>query len=482
MSGGRWLSRRNVLRGAGVALALPWLESLAPRLARGQAAPQRRSFVAMYFPCGVAERWKPAATGSGAAWALSPILEPLGPLKSHVNVLSNVGNYGPFSGHVEPSHGNLTGAVLTCTRPTNNFTTQTWTGGTSVDQVIAKSMGSRTKLDSLQVGLSTLDSYGDGVPLQFSRSISWRSPTEPLYKLVSPQAVFDRIVSAGGVGALTSDRRPANTSVLDYVLAHATTVKGELGPSDRARMDQFLTSVRDLEKNIQSVGTAAGCTVGPRPTEDYGVANVPPGYNRGTHADLMIDLVVMALQCDVTRVVSFMLDDSRSDFVYNFLTERHFSQTTSTPGTATVGGLHGVSSAGNANDGWATINRWFVEKLARLCGKLQAIPDGAGTLLDSATVWFGSEMHGGNHDALDLPIVTVGGGGGALRTDQSIDFALTPRRTERLSNLYLTFLRGVFGLPDQSFGTGGRIPDVQSQGAPPNAYGDGTALIPELLA
>jgi hypothetical protein len=168
----------------------------------------------------------------------------------------------------------------------------------------------------------------------------------------------------------------------------------------------------------------------------------------------MIDLVVMALQCDVTRVVSFMLDDARSDFVYNFLTEREFTETTSTPGTAPCGGLNGLANTSMTNNQYSTVNLWFVEKLSQLCQKLAAVPDADGTLLDAATVWFGSEMHGQNNDGLDLPIVTVGKGGGRLRTDQYFDFANTPRQTERLANLYLTFLRNVFDLPNTTFGSG----------------------------
>jgi hypothetical protein len=483
MSEPRWLSRRNVLRGAGVALALPWLESLAPRHARAQVAPSRHSFIAMYFPCGVAELWKPKTTGSGDAWALSPILEPLAPVKPYVNVLANVGNYGPFGGHVEPSHSNLSGAMLTCVKPmaTNGSNA---VGGVSVDQVIARSMAGRTKLDSLQVGLSTLDSYTDGLPGPFSRSISWRSPTEPLYKLVSPQAVFDHIVAAGGMPVVPAPRSAANKSVLDFVMGHATTVKGQLGRSDAARVDQFLTSVRELERNIQSAGSS-GCTVGPRPTETYDVNNVPADYNRGVHADLMVDLVVMALECDVTHVVSFMLDDSRSSFNYDFLTERHFTSTTSTLGTASIDGSPvGLVNTSPTNDHYATLNRWFIEKLARLCQKLAAIPDGTGNLLDNAIVWCGSEMHGVNNDGLDLPIVTVGKGGGTLRTNQSLDFAKTPRQTERLANLYLTFLRNGFLLPEPAFGTAPNNTTAIGTSGPVPAYalGAGTAIIPEILA
>jgi hypothetical protein len=245
-------------------------------------------------------------------------------------------------------------------------------------------------------------------------------------------------------------------------------------------MDQYLTSVRELEKNVQAVGMA-GCASGPRPTETYAVGVTPPGYDRNAHADLMIDLVIMALQCDVTRVVSFMLDDSRSDYVYNFLPRRAFTPTGSTLATGNLSsGLSGLQNTVQPDNDFATVNRWFIEKLARLCQKLQAIPDGAGNLLDGATVWCGSEMHGSNHDGLDLPIVTVGKGGGVLRTNQSIDFAKTPRQAERLANLYLTFLRKGFNLPDRSFGTA--PPPDPTKVAPPNALGAGTDVIPEILA
>ena len=474
----RGFSRRTVLRGAGVALALPWLESLAPRPARGAVTLPPRSFIAMSFPCGVAGFWKPAATGTGDAWALSPILAPLAPVKPYVNVLANVGNYSPFGGHIEPADANLNAALLTCTRP------QVQNGvavcGTSVDQIIAQGSTAQTKLDSLQVGLSTLDSYLEGLPAGCSRSISWRSPSEPTFKLVDPQAVFDQIVAAGtssGPGdPLALARRAKNKSVLDYVLGHAATVRGQVGRSDQPRLDAFMDSVRALETRILSSPVLPGCSVLPRPIDSITVGNEPPDYNRDTHADLMIDLVVMALQCDVTRVASFMLDDARSDYVYDFLTMRKFSATTSTPSTGPVSGLHGLTFAGNDNDGYATANFWFVDKLSRLCQKLQASPSGAGNLLDDATIWFGSEMHGANDDGLDLPILTVGKGGGLLKTNQSIDFAETPRKSEHLANLHLTFLRSVFGLPVTTFGVAAAV----APGATPSNAG--TTIIPEILA
>jgi hypothetical protein len=485
MSGRRGVTRRSVLRGAGAALALPWLESAAPRRARGQAAPSPRTFVAMSFPKGVAARWKPAATGTGDGWTLSPILEPLAPVKPYVTVLAGVGNYGPFGGHVDPTNAYLTAAMLTGTRPQVELQSgvRVATVATSVDQLIAQSLTGRTKLDSLQVGLSTLDSYTDGLPASCSRSISWRSPTEPTFKLVDPRTVFDKIVGVGGLPTIPDPlalERPAkHKSVLDYVLAHATTVRGRLSRSDGLRMDGFMDSVRALEMRVAASSAWPGCGGVPRPTGTIAVGMTPPDYNRNTHADLMIDLVVMALACDVTRVVSFMLDDARSDFVYNFLTTRNFTDTTSTPGTAPVGGLNGLSNAGDTNDGWATVNFWFVEKLTRLCQKLQATSNGEGNLLDAATIWFGSEMHGFNDDALDLPIVVAGKGGGRLKTNQYVDFAASARQAERLANLHLTFMKSVFDMPLATFGG---VPAATLTGtAPPNAFGAGTDVIPEIL-
>ena len=181
------LSRRNLLRGAGVALALPWLESLAPRPARGQAVVTRRRFVPVYFPMGTASFWTPKTTGAGSAWQLSPILAPLASVKSSVTVLGHVDNTAYGVPNVEPIYPRETGSFLTCA-PAQGTPAQ---NGTSVDQVIADHLGtSGAPLSSLQLGLSTLDSYTSDLPPEFSRSISWRSPTSPLFKQIDPQAVL----------------------------------------------------------------------------------------------------------------------------------------------------------------------------------------------------------------------------------------------------------------------------------------------------
>jgi hypothetical protein len=463
--GGARLSRRVFLRGAGVALALPWLESLAPRRARAQQVSAARRYIALYFPNGTADYWHPSGTGAGDAWKLSPILEPLAPVKPYLSVLTNVANYATFGGHVEPSHSNCCAAAWTCVQANGDNKADS---AISIDQVIANQIGGSTLLPSLQVGLSTLDSYEDGLPGQHSRSISWKSATEPLYKVVNPQAVFDRLTSSAMPSGSAADamaamqRKALNKSLLDYVTEGATGLQRKLGSSDRKKLDQYLDAVRSLEKRVadpsMQVATAS-CESGARPDATYTVGNVPADYNRGAHASLMIDLVVMALQCDRTRVVSFMLDDARSDFVYDFIKERKFSDTGSVEGDNTVGGYHGLQHAGDKNDGFATIGWWNAQQAAVLAGKLAAIDEGdAGNLLDNSVITFACGMHSGDHDPGDLPIALIGGGGKTasgtvLKRDQRFMFG----SEQRLADVHLTLMQHVFGCTDSSFGSSSGI-------------------------
>lgn len=459
------VSRRTFLRGAGVALALPWLESLAPRGLYAQA-PARVRYVALWFPNGTAQFFRPRGEGAGDAWQLSPILEPLAPVKPYLSVLSNVANYSPFGGHVEPSHSNLGASTWTCARaggPGNNH------NAISSDQVVANAIGMHTPLASLQVGLSTLDSYTDGLPGQHSRSIAWKSATEPLYKLVNPQAVFDRLTSGPlGPGMPADDtaamrRRALRASVLDYVLDHTARLQPKLGASDRRKLDQYLASVRALERRVAATGMQVGAACRPiaRPTETYSLHNVPPDYDRGAHATLMNDLVVMALQCDITRVVSYMLDDARSDFVYDFLQQRAFTDQGSTPKDGRVGGYHGLQHAGDRNDGFATIGWWMAAQASDLATKLAALDDGDGqNILDNTVITFCSGMNGGNHDAGNLPLALLGGGGKTatgtvLKTDHHFAFPTE----QALADVHLTVLNHVFGCGLTHFGASeGELP------------------------
>ena len=465
-------SRRQMLKGAGVTLGLPWLETFAPRTAKAQMGAARKRFVALYFPNGAAEFWHPTGMGSGDGWKLSPILEPAAAIKPYMTVLQNTG-YHPGLRTCNPNHSQLCAGMWTCTQP--DFDPTVARNATSVDQLIAQAIGGATPLPSLQVGCSTLNSYTDTHHPAHSRSISWASPTQPLYKLVNPQAVFDRLVgndttapTAGGntmppVDPLAARRRAQRQSVLDYVLGNAQGINPKLGTRDRAKVDEFMTSVRDLEKRVSAPEMTgpigAGCTMRTRPPEAYAVASVPPGYSREKHVGIMTDLVAMALQCDKTRVISYMIDDARSDYAYTFVKLRNFTAAGSTPSTMNVSngaiaqgltGYHGLQHAGDTNNGFASINYWMVERATELVQKLAASPEGAaGSVLDQTVIVFGSGMHGGNHRGIDIPFSLIGGGAGTLKKNY---FSVGAGDGFYVADIHLTIMQKVFGMNVTSFG------------------------------
>jgi len=219
----RNVSRRMMLQGGAVALSLPWLETLAPRSAKAAGTVPVRRYINMYFPNGTTDTfWLPSATGAFGTAGVSPILEPLAPSNKYLSVLNGVGNYSAYgNAHAEPSHGTNCGPSFHChdSRMAKGFTDAMPGGGISVDQVIAAQIGSLTKLPSLQVGLSTLDSYCDGSPCAHARSMSWAGPNMPLYKVVNPQAVFDTLVTAGAPTATTGTTPPANSNMPNPALA-----------------------------------------------------------------------------------------------------------------------------------------------------------------------------------------------------------------------------------------------------------------------
>lgn len=469
-------TRRNFLRGAGVCLALPWLEALVPRAVRGQMSGAPTRFVPIFFPNGASQdHWTPKGQGSGDNWQLSPILQPFADLKSRMITFSNLENYSamadfknaPEPPKVDPSHSRCSAAFLTCTdgdalRKVLDVDTA---NGISVDQLLAQKLAPPTIYKSLQFGLgTTIESGLDGRHESYSRSISWKGETEPLYKEVNPQVVFDRLVSSLGVDqtdtaavAAEAKRKALKTSVLDSVIANAEHVQARLGAEDRARLDQFLTSVRELEQQVNGVGSSfvANCVEFAKPGSParYGLANGVDGYDRIAHSSAMNDLIVMALSCDSTRIISYMLDDARSEFLYDHLTVREFTADGSDAGInqGQVGNFHGLQHAGDSNPAFATINWWLSDRVADLCNRLDAVDEGEGSLFDHSVVLYGSGMHGGDHKSNQLPIVLLGGGSGRLKTDQHIVFSPTPD-DRPLRDLYYTLLNEVYQVETASFG------------------------------
>lgn len=485
-----WLTRRNVLRGAGVGLALPWLESLCPEPVRAQAqGAKTKRYVFMYFSNGVAQAfWPPTGSGAGDAWKLSALLEPLQPYKQYIQVLSNVGQTALFNGNPNPSHSQLCAPTTSCTV---NDKSKPILGGPSIDQVLAQNIGKATPFDSLQIGCSTMPSYPDGQHSAISRSISWKASDQPLYKEVNPQTVFDNLVKQLAPMGATDPatlaaaqlRKDRDLSVLDYVLDEANSLKPKLSASDSHRLDQFLTSVQEIETRTKQQGTAmnGGNKTYTRPTMSASYMeradiksvslNDPTGYNRNTHAELMNDLITMAFETDLTRIVSHMLDDARSDYHYHFLKQRNFTAGSATsveidaplnaPLQGDLLGLHALQHDGDNNNGFATVNRWFVEKFASLLDRLSKAlePDGSGkTVLDNTIIVFMSGMQGSNHQANKLPIVLGGSGGGVFKTNYHNAFDAEVK----LADVHYTVLQNGFGLTNvtKHGNSGGIVPGL----------------------
>lgn len=459
----RLRSRRAVLRGLGVALTLPWLESLAPRAVRAESPALPRRFLPIFLPNGAPDLWQPLAAGRGNDWRLSSVLEPFGALKAKLNIVSGLENGSVFNADasplVDPSHGRLAGAWLTCVNAAAIRAEQTLgeANGVSVDQLLAQHAAFRgtTALPSLQVGLSTALGDCDGEPCSSSRSVSWASTTQPMYKHVDPLEVYDTLVGVlqpaqdDGVSALEARKRLAReTSVLDAVLESAQLAQSRLGKSDQQRLDEFLTSVRAVERRVTEVSTSVGgraCLATPPPVlsrveqSTAAPTHTTENYDKARHADAMHDLITMAFECDATRIISYMLEDERSAFTYDHVEERAFSDFDSRIKGGPCPEYHLAQHMGG--DVFASITWWNVGKVAELCRKLDAIEEAPGvSVLDTSVVLLGGCMHGGDHQADRLPLALIGGKSLGLAQDQHL---LLERRP--LRDLYATLASDLLG-------------------------------------
>lgn len=423
--------RRALLGGAAGLLALPFLESLSPRKARAQETRPLR-LVAFYTPCGIhMPAWTPAATG--AAWELTPILAPLAEVKSDVLVLSGIANL-PARPDGPGDHAAGTGTFLTCRHvlKTEGSGIQ---NGISMDQVAAANLGQQTRIASMQLGIDGGDAVGDcdsGYSCAYARNISWASETQPLPKTVNPQVVWDLLFSGFDPEASAAERAKEKlyrTSILDVVRGQATTLNGKLGTTDRRKLDEYMTGIRELEEKIQRIETAAACQVTDRPAGDLPVPE---------HVKTMLDLMVLAMQCDATRVLSFMLGNAGSNRSYPWLDvpEGHHELS------------HHQDNPANF-DKLTIIDTWEVEQLAYLLGKMKAVEEAEGeTLLDNSLVFFSSEIEDGNsHAHTNLPVIVAGGAGGAVQPGRHIRYDDQPP----MANLFLTMLNAL-GVEETTFG------------------------------
>lgn len=391
----RW-SRRAVLGGAAASLGLPWLASLAPRSARASADVPVR-LVWWFCPNGMhMPAWTPS--GLGMAAEPSPILSPLAGLWDELTVVSGLQNEAARATRAPP-HSSAPGGWLTGAAPRLG----TVRLGVSVDQLAARTLGSATPLRSLQLGVEGAAGVGAcelGFACAYAESISWADETTPLPQVTDPTAVFDRLTGGDDPTATLAERarrRARRTSVLDGLLEQAADVQRGLGREDRRRLDQYLTGVRELERRLEVQAVRPACAAPELELSD--------SQDAETRLDLLVQLAVLALQCDQTRVLTLMAGNGQSQRSYDFLGAR--------------GGHHQISHHGGSAELQADlvlIDTWEVERLASFLSLLATTPEGEGSLLDATAVVFGSGLgDGDSHDHSDLPLLVAGRAGGALQ-------------------------------------------------------------------
>lgn len=438
------MNRRKFLGGAGAMIGLPMLASLLPRKLRAAGVEPKRRFIAFYVPCGIVMNdWTPVDTGVN--WTMTPILTPLAPYRDRTLVLSGVDNI-PGRSDGGGDHAAGTGSFLTCTHVRKTAGADI-SNGVSIDQVFASTLSSGLAFPSLELGTDGGAAVGDcdtGYSCAYARSISWRNATTPLPKQTSPRSVFDRLFAGydpNETAAEIARRQTYRKSVLDYALADADSLHARLGRGDRAKLDEYLTSVREVEQRVDR-GISV-CQPGTRPD-----GSLNPDDDFAAISRAMLDLIAISISCDQTRVITFMLGNAGS---YH-----------SHPQVGVVESHHELSHhMGNPsnNTKLSTINTWEVGELAYLMGKLDAIDDGDGTTaLDNSIIFFSSEIEDGDtHSHSNMPMLVAGGGNGRLATGTHLRL---PTQTQ--ANLFLSFA-AAFDVPLTAFGD------------------DGTAAIPEVL-
>jgi hypothetical protein len=434
------LSRRSALKGLGTLIALPLLDAMQ---VRAQAAAPTTRFFAFYVPNGMRmSAWTPSSEGALNVNALPPILAPLAAagVATDVNVLSGVDNFAAFAqGDGPGDHARGTGCFLTANhlRKTEGADID---NGISVDQVIANAVRGQTRFASLELGCEGGGSTGgcdSGYSCAYSRNISWSGPATPMPKEVNPRNAFDRLfagVDATETAEARARRIRLKQSVLDYAKDDANRLKARLGTRDRAKLDEYLTGVRDIEQRLDG---PAGAECVP-PTRPDGVPGDTTAYVR-----LMLDIAATSFACDTTRVATFMLGNGGSGRSFPFLgvNDAHHEISHHQGDTAKEEKLQ-------------IIDTWEVEQLAYFLARLKGIEENGSNVLANSAVFFSSEIEDGNsHFHGNLPILVGGQGGGAWTSGRHIAF---PDGTP-IANLFLTFINAC-GAQATSFGDDGTAP------------------------
>ena len=425
------VARRTVLRAMGATVALPFLDAMAPALSASPKSPPRLGFI--YVANGtIQDQWRPVTAGAG--FELPPILKPLAPVKSHVNVLTGLSHlqadtFGDGTGdHPRSSAVWLTGVhAYDRTQPGIELRL-----ATTADQLAARAIGKGTQVPSMELNLDPpTQGACDSGDCFYVNTISWRNPTTPNPSEAHPRLVFERLFGTGGTAAQRLERAKRTGSILDSLIAEVSELDRTLGPGDRTKLSEYLESVREIEQRIQNVEGRAMTSIElpGRPTD------VPDSMTE--HARLLFDLQKLGFQADVTRVFTLVM--SRE------LTPRTYSQI-GVPDQA-----HAVSHHRNDPvliEKKAKIDTYHVQLLTYLLEGLQATRDGDGTLLDQSLIMYGGGMGDGNlHRHSDLPCLIAGKLGGRIKTGRHLAY---PKDTP-MSNLLVTILNQA-GVPTEKLG------------------------------
>lgn len=422
------LPRRTVLRGLGVTLSLPLLDAMFPAGVRAQARKPIHRFQTFYVPNGMAmEYWLP--TGVGRDFPLSPILEPLAPYRSQMTVLSGLkANWNYI-------HAGASGSFLTGTTRGGRNEVEI-IADVSMDQLLARHFARETQVASLELAMDPPNNAGactGNLSCVYTHTLCWRSATQPLPMEHNPRAVFEKLFGDSGSTerAAREARLRQHRSILDSVADKLARLRRELGPQDLTKVDEYTESVRDVERRIQRAEEQRDVEL---PTIDQ-PQGVPAAFE--DHLALMLDLQRLALQADLTRVVSFMIGKEQSARPY--------------PQIGVPEAHHPLSHHSNRPELIAymsKINRYHVELFSGYLAKLKATPDGDGSLLDHMTILYGAGISNSNaHSGDNLPIMLVGGGAGTLKGGQHLAFADKPPT----ANLLVT-LMDKLGVPVERIG------------------------------
>lgn len=444
------ISRRTVLQGLGTALALPALEAMTPRLAAAAAPTSPKRLLFVYVPNGINMReWTPGTTGRD--YELPSLLETLKEFRNDFSVLTGLTcDKARPNGDGPGDHARAMSAFLTGRQP-RKTPGDNIKVGISVDQLAAQRVGEQSRFPSLEIGCEGGRQAGNcdsGYSCAYSSNLSWRSENTPQVKEIDPRQVFDRLFAGDNLkeaAAARARRDLYRKSILDLVAEDAAGLKKDLGAADQRKLDEYLSGVREIELRIARAAedskkeSPTPKVTGARP------AGIPKEYR--DHLRLMSDLLVLAFQGDVTRIATFAFANEGSNRPYPFIEVRE--------------GHHDLSHHGRNKEKLEKIrkiNRFHLEQLAYLLGKLKGVKEAGGkTLLDQCAVVYGSgNSDGDRHNHDDLPILLAGHGGGGLHPGRHVRFS----RETPLTNLFLSLLDNV-GVNVPSFGDStGRLTDL----------------------